>query len=176
MTVPINTPDFDSSLHLCYEILGAPNNYFNFVSDECTSVNAHYASVPGNQFMNIIDSMSFVAVDNQGTCHRISVNATGCSATVDGDIMQPSSTKRSRARFIYEHNGISVHSYSSRVRISVPNCADNTLVMWMVCKQQPFHDTFTGKLMAPVDIIKFEITHGLNLNATSHGLLGTHLC
>ena len=47
MTVPIRVPGYQTDLHLCYEIHGTADTYFNFVSDDCTSVNAHYVQAPG---------------------------------------------------------------------------------------------------------------------------------
>ena len=172
MTVPVYAPGYPSDLHLCYEIHGEDGQFFNLVSDNCTSVNAHYAQAPGSDFLNIIDSMGFVVVDNDGSCHRIKVDVVGCSATIDGNIMQPLPKKRSTINFMYEKSGISVRSYTSRVRISAPNCADNSLVMWVICQHQVIEDPMTGLSMGPVDMIKFEITRGLNLKETSHGLIG----
>ena len=173
MTVPINAPGFGSDLHLCYQIHGTRDKYLNLVSDECTSVNAHYAQAPRASFITIIDSVSLVAVDNGGSCHQISVDAMGCSVTLDGKAQQVLS--------VYEENGISVRSYTSRVRISVPNCADNTLAMWIMCQSQSFYNPFTNSRTEPVNMIKFEITRGLNLKESSHGLLGRllhllHVC
>ena len=174
MTVPINAPGYPSDLHLCYEIHGAPDEYFNLVSDECTSVNAHYSQAAGADFLNIIDSMSIVAIDKENDCHNISVNVEGCTATVDGYDMAPRATKRSTNSFIYKENGISVRSYTSRVRISVPNCADNSLVMWVICQHQSVEVPMSESVVGPVDMIKFEITRGLNLKETSHGLIGRY--
>ena len=151
MAVPINAPEFDSNLHLCYEIHGAVDQYFNFVSDECISINAHYVQAPRTDLINIIDSMSFVAVDDQGICHHISVDVVNCSATVDGNTLQPMSRKQSTVNSPYEEKGIFVHSYTFRVRISVPDCADNTLVMWVICQHQSLYNPFTKSFMEPID-------------------------
>ena len=170
MTVPINAPEFGSNINLCYEIHGDADQYFNFVSDECTSVNAHYLQVPKAEYKHVIDSMSFVAVDNQGICHRIRVDVEDCSANLIEEI-PGSSRKRSTTLSMYEENAISVHSYPSRVRISVPNCADNALVMWVICQRETTYNRLTQSKVA-IDMIKFEITRGLNLEETSHGLIG----
>ena len=170
MTVPIHAPDFDSNVYLCYEIHGEPDKYFNLVSDECTSVNAHYVQAPVAAHLNIIDSMTVVAIDSQEYCHHISVDLNGCLATVDQEIMEPRQRKRSISK--YDQNGISVRSYSSRVRISVPNCADNKLVMWVICENNTIYDAKNDVYIDHVSSIKFEITRGLNLHEYSHGLLG----
>ena len=48
----------------------------------------------------------------------------------------------------------------NRVRISIPNCDNVNLVMWVTCERDP-------------DMIRFQIARGLSLLPTSHGLLGT---
>ena len=175
MTVPIHGPDLESNLYLCYEIHGDADEYFNLVSDECTSVNAHYMQAPAAPSLNIIDSIGVVAVDNNGQCHHISVDAGSCSAVVNNDTMEPMSKKRSVKSGTYEENGISVRSYTTRVRISVPNCADNKLVMWVICENNSLYDTRNKIQTPPTEMIRFEITRGLNLKEYSHGLLGNTL-
>ena len=51
--------------------------------------------------------------------------------------------------------------HGRRVRISVPNCENVQLVMWIVCEE------VRGEGM-----LRFIITRGVNLRPTSHGLLG----
>ena len=178
MTVPINAPEFGDDLNLCYEIHGAADKYFNLVSDGCTSVNAHYVKPSGDVDINFIDSISVVAVDNNNACHEISVNASSCSPVVNGNVgmvMNGNGDPAKRKRHVkihLEEAGVSVRSDHSWVRISVPNCADNSLVMWVFCHNQRLYDYSTNKMTEPVDMIKFEITRGLNLRETSHGLLG----
>ena len=50
-----------------------------------------------------------------------------------------------------------------RVRISVPNCEQVNLVLWVICERRP-----------EVDMIRFQIARGVNLASTSHGLLGKY--
>ena len=170
MIVPVHAPDFDSDIYLCYEIHGDADKYFNLVSDDCTTVNAHYSQAPAAATINIIDSINIVAVDNQGNCQKISVDVDGCLAAVDGLTLQPMSEKRSIGT--YDKNGISVRSYSTRARITVPNCADNKLVMWVICENMAVYDGHNDVYTDPMNMIKFEITRGLNLHEYSHGLLG----
>ena len=171
MIVPVHAPDFNSSdIYLCYEIHGDADKYFNLVSDDCTTVNAHYSQAPAAPAINIIDSISVVAVDDQGNCQRISVDVDGCLATVNNVTLEPISEKRSIST--YDENGISVRSYTSRARITVPNCADNKLVMWVVCEYATVFDGHNEAYTDHMNMIKFEITRGLNLHEYSHGLLG----
>ena len=174
MTVPINVlntsaiPNFGENavLNLCYELHGDADTTFNLVSDGCVSVNAHYAQVRPTESQNIIDAVYVRAVDDAGTCHNIAVRLSGCSASVDG--VSLSST--------YSSMGVSVRPYSNRVRIAVPNCAELELVMWVMCQSRTFWssqvDSDGREITFIADMIKFVIARGLNLQETSHGLLG----
>ena len=44
-------------LSLCYEVHGRPREYFNFVTDDCASVNAHYIDLTAD--LNIIDRVAY---------------------------------------------------------------------------------------------------------------------
>ncbi|CAI8015467.1 hypothetical protein GBAR_LOCUS9582 [Geodia barretti] len=46
---------------------------------------------------------------------------------------------------MYRENGIVVRKYSSRVRITVPNCEDTDLVMWIFCTGGRTEDPYTWK-------------------------------
>ena len=145
---------------LCYEIHGEANQLFNIVNDVCTLVNAHYSRPNPAVDVNIIDVISVRAVDSDSECHNISLTLEECSVTVDGV-----ETERC------DRNGITVRHYidQSRVRVSVPNCGSQTLVMWMFCE--------TGSVVAQdgvieMDMIKFVIARGIGLSRSSHGLVG----
>ena len=59
LTVPVLVQASDLAqlgaerLSLCYEIHGRPREYFNFVTDDCASVNAHYIDITDH--LNVID-------------------------------------------------------------------------------------------------------------------------
>ena len=157
MTVPLNVRNRTGVevLSLCYQVNGAAGKYFNLVSDRCVSVNAHYAAVESSRRF-IIDSIAIRAVDNLGQCKNISVGVQECRATVN-NVQVP---------FRYSSGGISIRVYPSRrVRISVPNCADVNLVMWVHCLNAIIDSL-------PVQMIRFVIARGFNLDETSHGILG----
>ena len=60
----------------------------------------------------------------------------------------------------------------------MPNCADVSLVMWVVCETVDITDPYTGVNLGPVNMIKFIISRGFNLHEYSHGLIGKllHYC
>ena len=168
MTVPMLTdPDVmegDVITSLCYEVHGEAGKFFNLVSDSCVSVNAHYsrALTNPNITLNIVDAIGVLAVSNDGTCVNISVGLEGCEVTVNGAAI----TDRT-----YQSNGITIRVYRNRVRISVPNCDDQDLVMWVFCTSGRTEDPFTWKYFS-FDFIRFVVMRGLNLAEESHGLIG----
>ena len=73
----------------------------------------------------------------------------------------------------YDNDGISIRVYPRRVRIAVPNCADSKLVMWVFCQNQTMDDPFNqGQVLGPIQMIKYVVARGFNLQEFSHGLLG----
>lgn len=153
-------------LSLCYEVHGEGDKWFNLVSDECTSVNALYVGL--SERLNIIDDITVKTVDNQQQCINISVSIeNGCRAVVGG-------ANLSR----YSFGGVSVRTYTNRIRISVPNCNDLTLVMWVLCGEQNFQvvDDLGDTTSVRRNAIKFVVMRGLNYgNRLAHGLLGNVL-
>ena len=139
-------------LSLCYEVHGRSGQWFNLVTDECASVNAQYVAT--TRSVNIIDQIGVRALDSSNQCVNIRVNINGCSAEVNGIPMMR-----------YSSGGISVRRYSNRVRISVPNCASISLVMWVICEKS----NIEGQ---DIDAIKFVVMRGLNFGRQAHGLLG----
>ena len=142
-------------LFLCYEVRGQANQHFNLISDTCVSVNALYSPMINPSKGNIISKIGILAEDNNGTCQRIEADLEGCTARVNGAKVT-----------MYNQNGIHIKRQTNRIRISVPNCETEDLVMWVIC------EVHRGQPM-----IKFVVARGLNLRPTSHGLVGkSHIC
>ena len=147
-----------TKLSLCYQVQGDPGEWFNLVTDECVSVNGHYTSHNGT--VTAMDSIGVRAVDNAGHCVNIGVDVNECAATVNGALLSIMGRCSSE--------GVNVRRYKNRVRISVPNCAEITLVMWAICERH------TPEL-TPIDVIKFVVMRGLNDgNQQAHGLIGNY--
>ena len=167
-TVPIHVSEDQlqdlnlPGLSLCFEIHGQADQWFNLVTDECSSVNARY--VQFSTGLNVIDEIGVRAVDTADQCVNIRVDVGNCTADVNDvalDVMGR-----------YSMNGVSVRRYRNRVRISVPNCNDLTLVMWVFCETRTLEDHADGSKVTG-DMIKFVVMRGLNMgNRPSHGLLG----
>lgn len=153
-------PQQMSHINLCYEIHGAANQVFSLVSDVCVAVNALYAPMNNSALGNIIQQVGIVAVDSSNNCHNITVTLTNgqCrTRRVSNGVNRDYSTS-----FEDNFNGVAIRQRTlNRVRVSVPNCERVPLVMWVVC------ETVNEQQM-----IRFEISRGVNLRPTSHGLLG----
>ena len=163
--VPVYSED-GKEYSLCYEVFGHANATFNLVSDTCVSVNARYSPMNNPEEGNIISSIGVRAkglADN--LCHNIQVDLDGCSATIDspGGLTTSLSNMES-----FQQDGISVRKYPRRVRVSVPNCENVMLVMWVICETQETNQN--------QEMIKFVIARGVNLRASSHGLIGMVMC
>ena len=159
-TVPLLT--FRNEDHtLCYEIHGEANRFLNLVSDICVSVNAHYVERPNprpgsRRPLNIIDQIAVRATDSMGKCVNIVVNLVNgeCQAMVGTQNLSNNGT-------MFVENRLSVRSYQTMARISVPNCENVRLVMRVYCE-----------LTNGVHMIRYHINRGYNLRPTSHGLVG----
>lgn len=154
--------DEERSTNLCYEIHGRSNMMFSLVSDVCVAVNARYVPMNNPDEGNIINDIGVVAVGSGNTCYHIRVQLNNGSCQASSMASDGSGSRTFGSSFDETFNDINIRQrMSSRVRISVPNCENLPLVMWVTC------ETVRGQGM-----IRFDITRGLNLRPTSHGLLG----
>ena len=152
-----------ASLSLCFEIHGYGDEVYNLVTSECVTINAHYTGL--THYLNIIDKIGVRAVDETGVCRNIQVDVDGCTVSVDG---VPLSTSLSSG-------GIIVRKSADRVHISVPNCNNVSLVMWVFCETHTLEDPF-GSGEVTGNMLKFVVMRGLNFgHRLSHGLLGNYL-
>ena len=175
MTVPILTgqTNGDQVPSLCYEVHGKAEQYFNLISDTCTSVNAFYQkaeNLSDNIDLNVVTKIGVRAVGgDNSTCKNIEVSLESCTVTVDG-VVQGSD--------VYNNNGIRLRRTANanglRVRIAVPNCARNMLVMWVFCASGRVEDPVTWEYFS-ASFIRFVVMRGLNLNDFSHGLIGMRI-
>ena len=143
---------------LCYEIHGENGRHFNLLSDKCVSVSALYSSMSDPTAGNIISAIGIRASDDTNSCVNISIvqdsNTGRCVTTVGGQALVVGGE--------INVNGINVKQrMMSRVRVSVPNCDKIPLVMWITCQN------ISNELM-----MRFDISRGVNLRPSSHGLLG----
>ena len=151
-----NSSSFDESPSLCFEIHGVSGSTFNLVSDTCTSVNALYRISSVNSDLNFISEIGVKAVDLNSDCVDIRI---AVDRNCTPEIRRGNDDVTTLPRF--ENAGVLVRQSGSSVRISVPNCANSQLVMWVKCREVNSQPQ-----------LRFDITRGFNLQPTSHGLLG----
>ena len=166
-TVPVFVPDLESlgigldRISLCYELHGQSDEWFNLVTDECTSVNAHYINTASR--LNVINQIAIRAADVAGNCREILVIREGCTVELDGVPLNRS------ARF--NENDIKIKRYPQRVRVTVPNCDEQRLIMWITCETTS-QETTPGDTIT-IDSIRFDVMRGLNFgHRDSHGIIG----
>ena len=143
---------------LCYEIHGDAGQWFNLVTDNCTTVNALYTPLNRSLNVNVIKKIGVKAVNDDNKCVKILVDREQCSVNVDGTVI---GMER------YSSGNINVRRYSNRARISVPNCNDISLIMWVICEQRTVRNSNVSG-----DMLKFVVLRGLNYGRRAHGLLG----
>ena len=131
---------------------GSANEYFNLISDTCTSVNAYYTPMPLDSSRN---RMSIIGIRASSAgpegCVEVEINHEDCTAIVNGRVVN-NSVHISEVRVD--------RRMGNRWRVFVPNCGRPGLVMWVTCKSNR---------------LRFDVTRGSNLRPTSHGLLGKNM-
>ena len=163
--VPLYTPSEQEahSYSLCYEIHGYKDETYNFISDECTQVYGHYYETTDPdpdvwRRFHGVDRIDIRTVNNLQQCVSISVvldlDNKVCSTSVGGSSLGST----------YSKYGVSVRQMTvNRTMISVPNCADNRLKMYVICQDM--------NTAAPY--LELKVVRGLNLRESSHGIIGT---
>ena len=145
---------------MCYEVQGQSDTFFNLISDNCVSVNAHYVAAE-EPVGNVIKAIGVVGTDRANKCHYVNVSVTEngtCEAMVDGEELVNDSKG---------FHGLAVKHRIKLVRIDVPNCGlgSEHLVMWVHCQM-----FLLGNM--PQTMIKFTINRGLCQRPSAHGLIG----
>ena len=171
LTVPIYIPHDTlkrlqlSNLSLCYEIHGKSGKYFNLVTDECTSVNARWVNI--TDYLNVIDQVGIRAVDSNNMCRNIQVDLDQCAVSIDGVLLTTSN---------FREGAIFVRRSGNRVRLSVPNCNEQSLVMWVFCQSLELQNPFNNAEVFQASMIKYVVMRGLNFgHRHAHGIIGTFL-
>ena len=86
-----------------------------------------------------------------------------CATFIDG---QPLTTSQ------FLEGDISMRRSGNRVRVSVPNCNELNLVMWVFCQNVTMADLFTSQRFQ-ASMIKFVVMRGLNFgHRMAHGIIG----
>ena len=139
----------DGSESLCYGMYGSPNDFYNIISDTCTSVNVHFTQHPVRNNENRISSIGIISVtgDEDTPYAYIQIDLLGCRAIINNKEIITSK--------VIGH--MRVKNISNGWRVFVPNCEHSHAVMWITCEE---------------DMLLFYVSRSSNLSSTSHGLLG----
>lgn len=148
--------------HLCFEIQGQVNTHFNILSDICTSANALYTALESSPRLNAVTRIGVTAINSNDECIFID---TGIQNDCVPAVTSANRTLSLEDGIRYNSNGVSVSKRRNNVRISVPNCASTRLVMYLTCIER---EGGSGSF----SMIRFDVTRGVNLSPTSHGILG----
>ena len=134
---------------------GSPDDFYNIISDTCTSVNVHFTQHPVRKDKNRISSIGIRTVTGDAItpCTDIQIDLLNCTASINNETMNASS-------FI---GNMSVRKFNNGWKVFVPNCERPHAVMWITCEENMLH---------------FNVSRASNLSFTSHGLLGKviHFC
>lgn len=152
---PLFTVPISDTQHLCYEIYGDMDLYFNYISTACVSVNVHYKElatdlVGETRPLHLIDEVAIHTVDNSGNCINILVDRNGCTTSVNGAFNR-----------MYSDEGVILSAIGNRVSVNVPNCYSMDIKMEIICET-----------INRMDIIRLEIMKAFDKEDSSHGLLG----
>ena len=126
-------------------------------------VATHILSKIGVSALDSADHCVFVEVGLENNCTPI------LQTSMDGGVVSRPLEIEDR----YSQGGVSVLRRRTHVRISVPNCGGEggrrSLVMYVSCGR-----SFVSETQQP-ETVRFDVTRGINLSPTSHGLLGEFL-
>ena len=146
---------------LCYEVYGMADKYFNILSDQCVSVNAHYSEVKkvghgATRPLHIIDKIAIRAVDNvTSQCIDVVIEANNhtCLLSVNGAILRHGHFSKGDMHISY---------FLTRAVLSLSNCDNGKIVFAVQCKR------------LPTNFLELEIENGEGITLSSHGLVGMY--
>ena len=144
----ISLPE-DGSKALCYGLYGTPDDFYNIISDTCTSVNVHFTQHPVRKNENRISSIGIHAVtgDADTPCVDIQIDLQNCTASINNKAIDASCISPN----------IHVIRFNNGWKVVVPNCELPHFVMWITCEE---------------DMLRFDVSRASNLSSIPHGLLG----
>ena len=166
---PVEVGVTEQTVALCYQVHGEDGKFYNLVSDECVSVNAHVTRPFPEINSHVIDEISVRATGTNGSCYDILVSRENCSVSVNRESI-PINT-------YFEEENVSLHNdrliarRPNVIRISVPNCGRALVdTISIKCTEYTIRDA-----PAPTEVLEFTATRGLSPIEAAHGLVGMSL-
>ena len=145
--------DLPNEVSLCYEIHGEPGKYFNFISESCLSVNAHYLEYDPIKPLNFIDQIAIVATNSDGYNTNMTIDRH-CNLYIDGP------------RRFFNYSGIMAEAAPGHVVVVIDNsyCGGEEIVLVVECAPDQH------------GLIQLHVTRdpAVQNGKLSHGLLGQY--
>jgi uncharacterized protein YegL len=167
---PIEVGVNDKTVSLCYQVHGEEEKFYNLVSDDCLSVNAHVTQpVPGVK-SHVIDKIGIRAIGNNATyCYDIGIARENCSVTVNGNPI--SVNEKFTEEGIEVFNDRMIARNPNVIRISVPNCGRALVdAIQITCTEYNMRISRTETV--PVKVLELTTTRGISPIEAAHGLVG----
>ena len=155
----------NASEALCYEVHGSLGQYFNLISDSCTSVNAHFTSMPnpaqGNRMTTVgIHAMhaeepivlGLTAKDSK--CVNVRIELKKCEAFIDDEpLTDEGYSGQVTYKKKYTYNGY------PQWQVAVPNCEEEELMIKVTCRE---------------DMLRIDVNRKVQSDTKAHGLMGEY--
>ena len=157
----------DETVSLCYQVHGEQDKFYNLVSDDCLSVNAHVTQPNPDVNAHVIDKIGIRAVgDNATYCYDIGIARSNCTVTVNGDPVLLND--KFSAKEIEVFNSKVSPRDPNVVHISVPNCGRALVDMINVtCTEYKIRESAT-----PTEVLEITTTRGISPIEAAQGLVG----
>ena len=162
---PVEVGVSDQTVSLCYQVHGEKGKFYNLVSDDCLSINAHVSQPIAGVNSHVMDKITIRAIGSNGACYNISIVRENCEVTVNHPIFINSR---------FEEEGITV--FNDRmiardpnvVHISVPNCGRALVdVMNITCSEYKIRTS-----LAAMEVLELTTTRGISPIEAAQGLVG----
>jgi hypothetical protein len=158
------------TVSLCYQVHGEEEKFYNLVTDDCLSVNAHVTQPVSGVKSHVIDKIGIRAIGNNATyCYDIGIARENCAVTVNGNPI--SVNEKFTAEGIEVFNDRMIARKPNVIRISVPNCGRALVdAMQITCTEYNMRVSRTET--EPVEVLELTTTRGISPIEAAHGLVG----
>ena len=166
---PVEVGVSDQTVSLCYQVHGEEDKFYNLVSDDCVSINAHVTQPISGVNSHVMDKIGIRAIGNNGTCYNISINRESCAVAVNGE---PIATNAQ-----FEEEGVTVFNdrmiarNPNVIHISVPNC-ERALFDMINITCTEYNMRVSRRETEEVEVLELTTTRGISPIEAAQGLVG----
>ena len=164
---PIEVSISDQTVSLCYQVHGEEDKFYNLVSDDCVSINAHVTQPISGVNSHVIDKIGIRAIGNNATyCYDIGIARENCAVTVNGHPV--SLNEKFKAEGIEVFNDRLIARNPNVIRISVPNCGRALVdTINITCTEYQILNSPT-----PTEVLELQTMRGVSPIEAAQGLVG----